>query len=663
MNYPWLLKEGDEGSALSSPSPIPCRPQAAYECEVPFAEAVLVEKGIIFSFTNSHAYALNETTGRILWRTAIYDSFFKSIKKSALGKHYYLVAGNLLIALEKNTGRIVWTTETGKEDVSELITCHNKVYVGTRNGVVYCIDENGKILWERTLENHVVTDVACGGGMLYVNLEWSKNLYALNVETGELVWTFSGDDYLSKVAFKNDLVLVTEWDNKLIALSPNGEVRWKKEIRVQSFSIGEGRIYVVDHGKLSVLDFQGSEIGRFDFPEEFFHEPYGAAVVIGKILALPVQGKGYGRLYLLWGGTIPVFNLTHYGDGAISPRISVAYGNVYAVFYTYDRNVLYKLHDIEKPVVVSAEAAGEVYEGEEFVVKTTVYDNRSGIYKTLLAYSIDGGKWNYVDMELERRYIVEPVCSYGFSEEPYIGKIPAQRAGSRILWKIITIDNVGNYVVSEERVCQVIEKRDVNPPITRAIYEDVWHNADFTITLEASDDLSGVAETYYRINNGPMKMVSVDGHPLITVEGANNTLEYWSVDNAGNEETHKFIIGIKLDKTRPVANAGGDMKVNVGDTLTFDATSSTDNLEISSYEWDFGDGERGSGAKVTHVYKKAGTYTVTLIVKDYAGNTGIHSVTVTVVEAFPTMLIAMAIALAVIVILAVILIIRRRSSH
>jgi hypothetical protein len=46
--------------------------------------------------------------------------------------------------------------------------------------------------------------------------------------------------------------------------------------------------------------------------------------------------------------------------------------------------------------------------------------------------------------------------------------------------------------------------------------------------------------------------VSVNGQPLITVEGANNTLEYWSVDWAGNEELpHKILTGIKLDKTKP----------------------------------------------------------------------------------------------------------------
>jgi len=671
LNYSWPLERGNEGSTRSSSSPIPCRPQIAYENDIPTAQIVLVEDGVIFSFDpdgrSGDAYALNETTGRILWRTDIYGSFSQFIRKNALGKYYYIgTTGteekpSLLVALDKRTGKIIWASEIDKGDVTALIAYNNRVYLGTRNGLVFCVDENGSILWRRTLENKVVVDLAYGNGKLYVNLEYSKSLYALNAENGESVWTFNGDDYLSGVAFKNNLVLVKEYNRRLIGLSPDGTVVWRKEIGVQSFSVGEDAIYVVDSRRVSVLDFQGRDIGKFDLPEEErFHEPYGIAVAAKKILALPVYGKRYGRLYLLWRGITPIFNLTYFGEGAISPKVSIAYGRIYAVFYTLDRILLYKLHDAEKPVIVSAEAASEVYEGEDLVVKANTYDNRSGIYRALLAYSVDGGKWNYVDMDLERRYIIEPICGYGFNEEPYLGKIPAQRAGSRINWRIIAIDNVGNYIISQEYACRVIEKRDVTPPVTRALYEDIWHNADFTITLKANDDMSGVAETYYRINNGPVKKVSVDGHPLITVEGANNTLEYWSVDKAGNEETHKFITSIKLDKSKPIANAGQDQKVNVGDTVLFDASASTDNIGIVSYEWDFGDGESGTGVKVTHIYRKAGTYTVTLTVKDHAGNVGIHSVTVTVTEVFPTLLMVAAIIFAVIVIVAVILILRRR---
>jgi len=97
---------------------------------------------------------------------------------------------------------------------------------------------------------------------------------------------------------------------------------------------------------------------------------------------------------------------------------------------------------------------------------------------------------------------------------------------------------------------------DVIPPTTSHDYNDEWHKNDFMITLTAIDYESEVAEIYYRINNGPVKNVSINGQPLITTESANNVLEYWSVDNAGNEEfPHNILTGIKLDKTPPTIEA------------------------------------------------------------------------------------------------------------
>jgi len=103
------------------------------------------------------------------------------------------------------------------------------------------------------------------------------------------------------------------------------------------------------------------------------------------------------------------------------------------------------------------------------------------------------------------------------------------------------------------------ERLDDASPITSVSYDSAWRRTDFTITLTAVDTLfgysnrgSGILDTYYRINDGPYQRVSAHGQPLITSEGTNNTLEYWSVDNAGNEELpHKILTGIKLDKTAP----------------------------------------------------------------------------------------------------------------
>jgi Tol biopolymer transport system component len=96
--------------------------------------------------------------------------------------------------------------------------------------------------------------------------------------------------------------------------------------------------------------------------------------------------------------------------------------------------------------------------------------------------------------------------------------------------------------------------QDSNAPVTVADYDNSWHVIDYNINLTATDDLSGVAETHYKINGGSTQTVSINGQPLITTEGADNTLEYWSIDAAGNEETHKVLSGIKLDKTAPIGS-------------------------------------------------------------------------------------------------------------
>jgi Zn-dependent M28 family amino/carboxypeptidase len=95
------------------------------------------------------------------------------------------------------------------------------------------------------------------------------------------------------------------------------------------------------------------------------------------------------------------------------------------------------------------------------------------------------------------------------------------------------------------------EVLDTTAPSTVDDYNGLWHNSDFTIGLSAVDDV-GAASTYYRVNGGPTLDVSVNGHPSITVESAGNTLEYWSVDSSGNEESsHKMLTQVKLYKSPP----------------------------------------------------------------------------------------------------------------
>jgi hypothetical protein len=104
---------------------------------------------------------------------------------------------------------------------------------------------------------------------------------------------------------------------------------------------------------------------------------------------------------------------------------------------------------------------------------------------------------------------------------------------------------------------------DTTPPVTTNDYDGLWHNSDFVITLSATDD-SAVFDTYYILNGAPNQTVSIAGQPIITVESATNTLEYWSVDIYGNVEALQTLTDIKLDKTAPT----GSININNGDSVT-----------------------------------------------------------------------------------------------
>jgi PKD repeat protein len=169
---------------------------------------------------------------------------------------------------------------------------------------------------------------------------------------------------------------------------------------------------------------------------------------------------------------------------------------------------------------------------------------------------------------------------------------------------------------------------DSTPPTTTDDYDGLWYCNDFTITLVATDDLSGVAETYYRINEGLIENVSTHGQPILTTENTNNTLEYWSVDNAGIEEIpHKILTGIKLDKTVPdgsiVINNNDAYTNSISITLTLTAMDATSGVYQVRYSnegvWDTELWEIPSATKGWTLTLGDGTKTVYYQVKDYAG--------------------------------------------
>jgi len=64
------------------------------------------------------------------------------------------------------------------------------------------------------------------------------------------------------------------------------------------------------------------------------------------------------------------------------------------------------------------------------------------------------------------------------------------------------------------------------------------------------------------------------------------------------------------------ARAGAEQDVLIGDTVTFDASGSVIPPAIEpAYLWSFGDGTQATGERVTHTYKRSGSYTARLQIR------------------------------------------------
>lgn len=100
--------------------------------------------------------------------------------------------------------------------------------------------------------------------------------------------------------------------------------------------------------------------------------------------------------------------------------------------------------------------------------------------------------------------------------------------------------------------------------------------------------------------------------------------------------THKVkIIGTDvLDKSPPVANAGPDQTISEDQSVTFNGSSSYDNIGITSYTWTFMDKTQQilTGVNPVYTFANPGIYTIALNVSDGAGHHAADTVIITVID-------------------------------
>jgi hypothetical protein len=118
-----------------------------------------------------------------------------------------------------------------------------------------------------------------------------------------------------------------------------------------------------------------------------------------------------------------------------------------------------------------------------------------------------------------------------------------------------SVDVAGNTETHQTRIVRI----DSTAPVTQAAVSGTvgandWYRSAVQVSLSASDNVSGVQNSFYRIDGGAIQAYA---GPFVLSSPGQPTVDYWSVDNVNNTEvTHSLVV--KIDTIAPLVTAAAN---------------------------------------------------------------------------------------------------------
>ncbi len=156
------------------------------------------------------------------------------------GKVYFGSANRNLYCVDARTGKEVWKYRTdGFILLSSPVSWKGKIIVGSYDRHIYCFDaDTGELAWKFKTEGEIACVPTVSDGVVYVGSR-DENLYAIDAENGRLVWKFrTRDQIVSAAAVHGGKVFIGSFDRNMYCLdASNGRMLWKLETQGEIFVV------------------------------------------------------------------------------------------------------------------------------------------------------------------------------------------------------------------------------------------------------------------------------------------------------------------------------------------------------------------------------------------------------------------------------------------
>ena len=547
-------------------------------------------------------YALDGANGATVWSYALGGNFWWSAACYENGRVFALNGDGLLRALDGATGNLIWSVQLpGQYSFSAPPTVlQGVIYVSGAGsgGTVYAVNaDSGAVLWTASVMNGDKSSPAVTSDGVYVSYS-CPNVYKLDPATGAQIWRYSpgcsGGGGKTPALYNGRLYVRdfsdTVFDSQTGTIIGNFNA---KNTPAFSGSMGfflNGPHFFGSYGTLQARDVNSNSV-LWSFTGDGFLQ--SAVMVVNNYVYV---GSAQGKLYAV--------------DATTGQQVWVTTAGT-SIPYVDEQNVSQPLTGFaaaEGLLVVPTSTTLVAYEGDT-TPPTLAWGNPTPV--------ANSSGWNNTPVDV-------PFTTFddlsGVASSAPESPLHFTSEGTNQTQQVTVTDRAGNSAEFTSPPVNI----DFTAPTTLSVVSGVggnpeWYPGPVFVGLNASDNLSGVASSFYRVDGGAAQTYT--SMFSISSDGV-HSVEYWSVDVAGNTETHQTRV-VRIDAAAPVTQAavsgtsGTNGWYRSAVQVSLSASDSLSGVQNSYYRVDGGASQTYAGS---FSISASGQHTVDYWSTDIAGN-------------------------------------------